>query len=462
MDNSDMNLEVLQRELLRSTEQISDFIKTIGHSKRYLLLVLLMIEPKTFRFLKKEVNIEKTALFNHLTKLMKALLVEKIDHGTYCLTEDARDLLRVTYDVYHKSKVREYQIKRALQTQYSRSYQRMIKEQKKVIDPEPLFKPSWITYLGAFAGAFESLGSKIDTISVGGYSGYAFAVNVAKGRLCPSGPTALCSKTWEEIIAGTESFSGWKLRVISDNTPYPNTHPVDEADRERARELFNQIKKEIDEDERPVVLWGLPIPEYGIVKGYEMLTTAYLCSTYRHVAGIPETPVSYDAIQAPGSLHAFIFDRKVDVPENLDLETMKRALRIITDHGADPGYIAGPDAFKEWADVLENGTLDEMSYHGNSYTAHCYHEAKDIANKFLQRLHAKYSDNPQSGYLLAAAGEYEKAGELLKEFTGLFPFAMEGNITSDNRKKGAKMLRQVIPHEESAIRELKQVIGAWT
>ncbi|NIO38012.1 hypothetical protein GTO27_09960, partial [Candidatus Bathyarchaeota archaeon] len=89
---------------------------------------------------------------------------------------------------------------------------------------------------------------------------------------------------------------------------YPSSYPAKEGkptpqELEIVKNLFEKIKREIDERDRPVVLWGLAIPEYGIVKGYD--GNSYIVSTYRSLIEQPETPIPFYDLKAPGCIDAF-------------------------------------------------------------------------------------------------------------------------------------------------------------
>jgi hypothetical protein len=80
--------------------------------------------------------------------------------------------------------------------------------------------------------------------------------------------------------------------------------------------------------------------------------------------------------------------------------------------------------------------------------------------EFLKRLARKYAGK-QSEHLKEAAQSYEKGGTLMKEFTQLFPFKPKGEMTQEDRKKGAGMLRKVKPLEEEAIAHMKKALTQW-
>jgi DNA-binding transcriptional ArsR family regulator len=455
--NKKMNSHELKSILLRSPDEVSDLIKTAAHTHRLQVLALLVDGPKEFSFLLDIIKLSKTALANHLTQLMNKGFAERYERGTYQITKDGQSFLEAVATFYMGSKARELSHIKKIKTQYSKGYEAIenLIDEKTVTNP-PQIEDAWLTYVGAVAGVLKSLGTDCDVVDVGGYSGYTFLVNVAKGMTCPSGPTA--HQAWEEIHRGTESL-GWKLKFFSDERPFPLLEEVTPEDRKRARKLFELVKKEIDENDRSVVVWGLPVPEYGIVIGYK--GDSYLASTVRRFIGKPETPVRYDALQSPGCLEAIFFVKKIPIPEEKDKNAIKRALEMAEGRFVRKGYVTGPSAYEEWASILEKGESDKVDYLGNSYVGACIHDARRIAKHFLERLAKKYANTPKAAFLLKAAEEYGKAEKLLNQFVNIFPFAHTGEMSLEKRKKGAEILRAVKKYEVEAIAYMREAYFKW-
>lgn len=80
--------------LLNSTEGIVTILKAIGNPNRFKILIYLLDGPSSFQMLLDETDLKKSALANHLSRLMNTGLIEKIQHGTYCLTEDGEKYLK--------------------------------------------------------------------------------------------------------------------------------------------------------------------------------------------------------------------------------------------------------------------------------------------------------------------------------------------------------------------------------
>jgi len=76
---------------------------------------------------------------------------------------------------------------------------------RKVISKRVVCPSCYLSYIGTVTGSLRALGVNCDAIDVGGYSGYAFVVNLTKGGTDASGPTAL-GNLWNQIFVATESL----------------------------------------------------------------------------------------------------------------------------------------------------------------------------------------------------------------------------------------------------------------
>ncbi len=456
-----------QTILLDSLEVISKLLKTVSQPNRLKTLSLLVSGPKAFSYLLQETHITKTALANHMTLLIQTGLVKRIERGRYTITEDGSKLLKATVNVYNESEKRKEEERERLRKDMSRFYQTEEEQQEmqeKFVSVDPRYQPCWISYLGAIAGVLQSLGTECDIVDVGGYSGYNFIVHVSKGTTCPSGPTAMAPETWKEIRRGTQTL-GWKLDGWFDNKSFPEKESeLTPEDLARAKSFFNRVKAVIDQD-RPAIIWGIPVPEYGIVKGYR--GDDYIVSTFRSLHLEEETkeehPIRFDALKAPGCLDLFYFTEKIEIDQTKEdriaIEralNMTRGTKVAREH-----YVAGPAAYEQWASMLE--TKEDIDVFGNSYLGACYHEGKDCAATFLRRMAKKYSEYPQKNGLEKASEAFQNAEKELKRFTELFPSLQSKEIvmTPENRKEGAMLLREAKKHEEAAIDHLKNTLTEW-
>jgi len=101
------HLDKSEELLLNSFDEITAILTAIGHPNRFKILILLLKGPLTFQALLKEMNLKKSALANHLTHLKNKSLVEKIQHGTYKITDDGRNYIQSIEAAYRESEVRK-------------------------------------------------------------------------------------------------------------------------------------------------------------------------------------------------------------------------------------------------------------------------------------------------------------------------------------------------------------------
>ena len=104
--------DLLQRsEFLNSSfDEIDNILILIAHPTRFKILILLLNGPMSFQSLMGEIKIQKSALANHLTKLKNSYLIEKVQYGTYRLTEDGNKYLEYLELAFKESKMRRKQI----------------------------------------------------------------------------------------------------------------------------------------------------------------------------------------------------------------------------------------------------------------------------------------------------------------------------------------------------------------
>jgi len=458
--STDDDTQRVQRILSEASGGFVDLLKAAAHPARVQVLARLLDGEQDFGRLMAATQLSKTALANHLTQLLRQGLVARLSRGTYQLTADGRALLVAAARFFEGSAVREAERRAQVQRAYTGAAREVDVMSRKVVTKPAVYVDCWISYTGAMAGGLRALGVSCDLADVGGYSGYAFVINVAKGLTCASGPTAMEQPVWREIAQGTESL-GWKFDHYTDEevSPAQPGKPTP-AEYDRLQRLFERVKKEIDTRDRPVVLWGLVVPEYGLVNGYE--GNAFLVSTFRRITGQADNPVPFVELQAPGCLDAYFF-REPWKPDKaaVDRAALDRAVRFAS--GSIPvhsRYVVGPRAFEEWARALESVPEPKQDYMGNSYVGACIWEAREVAAKFLARL-AKGRPRIVAEPLLAAAKAYTEGTKLLNAFKTLFPFKLEGTMSEAQRHQGAALLRQVKPFEETAIQQMGKALAVW-
>ena len=107
----DINVEVLDNDLGVWFEEILSIIKALGNEIRLRVLSLLIQNQQSFQSLMISTNLKKTALSNHLNKLIKNGLIFRTDHGIYEITPDGLLFLQAIINSYKQSDHQKEQIR---------------------------------------------------------------------------------------------------------------------------------------------------------------------------------------------------------------------------------------------------------------------------------------------------------------------------------------------------------------
>jgi hypothetical protein len=338
------------------------------------------------------------------------------------------------------------------------------------------------SYLGAMAGVLQSLGKPYDIVDVGGYSGYPFLMKATEGWTDP-GVVLLHSgnalqvpeatlQIWSDFRRGTERL-GLEIALYWDTKQYATWEPAQELQlKQRTTALFEFVQTAINND-TPAIVWGVAAPEYGIVNGYD--DTHYSVSTFRSLIGQPDNPVRYDQLEAKGGLEAMVVQATERTPgEREDYEALQQALlcaegspyQFSFETPRHPirtwqRYVTGIAAYEAWAVVLEQNLPKTIYPEYLSYLSACTLETKQIAEQFLNRLAERYVSRPQAEPLRAAAAAYARVAAQLSELVWLFPYDVQETPTAAIYVQGAAILRAAMPHEQTALTHLRNVLQVW-
>jgi DNA-binding transcriptional ArsR family regulator len=452
------------KDLLASSGAgIAEVLSSFANERRLQLLAMMIDGPRGFEELQNASGLSKTALANHLKRLLRTGVVRRLERGTYALSEDGLNILSAIGSAYSVTQTRRRHEAAKTARLYSRDP--TPKEGREMdefeVKSKAKWEPSWTSYVGAVTGILKSLGVKAEMPDVGGYTGYAFLVNVAKSATCPSAPT--CHTAFGMFAKAVEKSFGWKIGFNWDNKggSYPSGDSPTPGDLKRAKAYFEMMKKALRQTNRPIGLWGLVVPEFYIVNGYK--GDRYLASTMRECRNEPEEPLKYNSLHAPGGFAEIVFKKEtkpLDL-ESRDKQALQRAVRVAEGKYVEDGYVQGLKAFDTWAQQLKEGQENVLLYHGNSYVGACTLEALEWAAQFLKGLSKRYKMQPQDNFLNSASKDYSKAAASMKEFTELFPFGFEGDFPKAKRKKGAKLLESTKPHVSAGVAHMKKALSAW-
>ena len=391
MDES-FSLESLQEKyLISSLDDLVNILKAVSQPSRLQILIHSLNKPVSFKDLLEYTNIQKTALNVHLNQLIEQQLLLKEERGIYRTTILGEELIRVSALVLKDAHIRKVLEEGRINIKGYERYGEV--NMSKLISEEVVYQPAWLSYLGSVTGVMKYHGLDVKLEDVAGYSGYSFLLNMAEAFTCPSGPTAHPEPIWEEVHNSISPL-GATITHWFDNESFPETEfAVSSRDQKRSKVLFEKVRSVLDVTGHPVVIWGIPIPEYGIVKGYEK--NSYVVSTFRHLNNIPDSPIKYDALQAPGCLEMITIEPNDKKPtKESDYLALQKAQKFaMGNYKAHPGYKVGLEAIDVWIHHLEQEEEKYYPYHGNSYLAVCTEEAFHLSSTFLEKK-SKSLNNP--------------------------------------------------------------------
>ena len=324
---------------------------------------------------------------------------------------------------------------------------------EKIVSKPAEYKPSWFSYQGAVQGVLNSLGVDVGLADVIAVSGYGWITNAMKKNMCPSAPSAFHGDIWMGNYKATENL-GYRIDVVGsggfdwDDKQNPTPESV-----VNAKKQFEAVKKEIGSD-RPVVMWGVPIPEYGIVNGYR--GENYIVSTFRSLLGQSDDPIHYSGLMAPGGLVFLRFAEPKELdPRKAVEDTLRRGYRLGVGYVPQlPEYVMGPGAYDVFAKNLTEEPFDDASYHGTAYTMACLMEAKGAIAEYLRKV-----DPLLEGDLITVSEKFGELHQVLNKCHETFPMG-PGEMLEEKCVKVAGLLDDAKNLEIGALELLGKIIGA--
>jgi DNA-binding HxlR family transcriptional regulator len=100
---STVSTKILQQSLEEIRGELNPLLKSLANPKRFVILIALLGGSSSFQSLLNHLQIQKTALANHLTSLKQVSLIHKPEYGTYAITEDGVHFLRTLHQGWHQS-----------------------------------------------------------------------------------------------------------------------------------------------------------------------------------------------------------------------------------------------------------------------------------------------------------------------------------------------------------------------
>lgn len=283
----------------------------------------------------------------------------------------------------------------------------------------------WHSFVGALATVLQARDEPVDPAWLMGATGFAFRT-YAHVDLCPS---AMSMFDWDALLPEAVAQTGYRYAYISRGW-------AQEGLREARRAAAHaQIRQAIDAG-RPVIVWDIGIPEWGVITGYDDATRQY--------AGLSclgrEETLGYDELGEREIKVLSVTVVKEPNGRSRD-DVIRRSLGAAVAHALqqewearDRGYQDGPLALGMWAEALARGD-ETVNWEHTDYYAATIAAARCYARDYLAAI---AGDDPD---LLAAADAYGRAAAALLPVWHIF---------RDEQHPPADLLRAAVTQIEAA------------
>jgi hypothetical protein len=257
---------------------------------------------------------------------------------------------------------------------------------------------SWTTFVGAAEGVLKAAGlvdPRLDTSQLMGLTGRAFHLTMDDS--CWPG----CPTMYDWAREHAAAFE--RVGVLAELFLAMPDSPTFDAARRRA---VTNIKASLDRG-AAVVLWGVDVPEFGVVHGYDDADGVFLVDGVARLNGGSSTPILYENVgrscEVP-ELHYVVPIERVPWDE---AAAHRAALRDYVERTETrpqlvPKYPSGLRAYDNWIRALEAGTFDQF---GLRYNTAVLADARKHAAIYLERLAADGLGLPHLPEVAAAARE---------------------------------------------------------
>ena len=317
-----------------------------------------------------------------------------------------------------------------------------------------MYVSRWTSAAGALEGVLRALGAGAPANAaypdeVLALSGHAFRlaiVSTPDGEIGATGPACFSAQTALPLYEGL----GWRFTAIE-------AAPDDPHFLERRQEALDRVRTSLDRG-RPAIAFGLHIPDFGIVRGYQgadLIATTTLSPQYGERLPAAQWP----APGRPSPIRVFIPEQQVKLDRRLALRALVDFVVGYAAHG-DPGPTLGPPAvhglaaFDRWVEVLLGSEV--VSPEGQAYCVQALQEGRKAAAAFL-RAEARRRRDLRTACTTAAQA-YDTVVLELSRVATLFPFPNGGDVVSaGNRRAGAAYVRRAQAAEEQAITALTRI-----
>lgn len=314
--------------------------------------------------------------------------------------------------------------------------------------PDVELPSAWTSFVGALSGVLAALGRPVDLATLMGSTGFAFRLDLPErdGVLAAgSGAVAADFARALPLIANT----GTAFTLIA----AARSDPDWAARREQA---ISEVRRGIDGG-RPAVVFGLQLPEFGIVYGYDDRARSFAVRSMlsgQYGSALPES--RWPVRERDDPLIVLIpvaadWRRRLLGRRPAERQGLTDALRfaVAYGHDGDPGDRTGAThglaAYRRWREALAGATPVDPS--GHSHVLQTVQTARRDAATYLR---TAVPAGAAAHRLLDAADAYDRAAIALSRLATLFPYPSGGDPNAAGLRGLAINLLSAVEREERA------------
>lgn len=303
---------------------------------------------------------------------------------------------------------------------------------------------NWTSIAGALEGLLRFFGTPLGRETVMGLSGHAFRLAIwTSDEGIADGESAVCFDHQRALpLYESLGYAMQRIGARQDDPAYTRTR----------EDAIRAIRRSIDRG-RPVAAYGLQVPDFGIVKGYDDRAGLLYVSTtvspqYGEALPLTQWP-------APGhrqALEVILPGGRRPVDRRLaERAALTFALRYAEegDSGGPPNTEHGLKAYRRWLEAY--ASPGRLAPFGNARCIQTVQAARHDAAVFLRSLAPAYPSGPRAAFEEAAAA-YEQEALAFSRLATLFPFPNGGDtLSAGTLAIGAASLRQAFEREREAL-----------
>lgn len=310
--------------------------------------------------------------------------------------------------------------------------------------------PCASTLVAALRACLGAAGDDRDLAEITGLTGLAFHLN-----LDPVVSTSsVAAYPWAQELPQMVSRLGYELQLVYSDDEDPRFAVA----RDRA---LTQI---IDGLWRgaPSILWGVHLPEFGVVRGFRAGDRVLLVSGVLDGRGGSAT-LPYDQLgrgDVPILLAATLGGGAPLPTTAARMAALRHAVRHA--RGVGPrlgGFTCGLAGYQVWRHALDSGEIDPA---GHGYALRVVSELRAGARPFVQRAADECDDPDAAEHLRAAAAAYGRSADRLIALSAESPFPPPDGyqLTATMRTAAIDALRAAADAEEEATERVETALDS--